>query len=70
MHYYRYFEQTKQKVVTYDTILLFYLKNVNINNFNEKEFLENTIYPYNLIYRSYLNNVDFSVKTNNFPLGS
>ena len=30
-----------------------------VDNFNENEFIKNTIYPYNLIYRSYLENIDF-----------
>jgi len=33
MHYWRYFEQRKQRVSMYDTIMLFYLKDVNINKF-------------------------------------
>ena len=34
-------------------------KNIGIINFNQTEFLKNTIYPYNLIYQSYLDNIDF-----------
>ena len=34
-------------------------KNIGINNFNKTDFLKNTIYPYNLIYQSYLDNIDF-----------
>ena len=30
-----------------------------IGDFNNVEFINNTIYPYNLIYKSYLNNIDF-----------
>lgn len=30
-----------------------------VDNFNENEFIKNTIYPYNLIYKSYLENIDF-----------
>ena len=30
-----------------------------VDDFNENEFIKNTIYPYNLIYKSYLKNVDF-----------
>lgn len=34
-------------------------KKNSICDFNHVEFINNTIYPYNLIYKSYLNNIDF-----------
>lgn len=35
------------------------VKKMNINNFNEKEFINNTITPYNIIYKTYLKKLDF-----------